>query len=130
MINEYTESDIRFVEIKTNYGHTGKHTTYWTETVIYIKDKYFVIKEKNYIAPWDYEDNIETERSIYGLSRVKENFSDKIKINTENIDTLLEVEHLYYTKAQARKLCEIFEVDFDEMMLWLKEEWDIVLVGE
>ena len=93
-------------------------------------DKYYVIKEKNYIAPWDYEDNIETERSLYGLSRVKENFSDKIKINTENIDTLLEVEHLYYTKAQARKLCEIFEVDFDEMILWLKEEWDIVLVGE
>ena len=130
VIYEYTESDINFIEIKTNYGHTGRHTTYWTEAVIYIEGKNFVIREKNYIAPWDYEDNIETERSLYGLSRVKENFSDKIKINTENIDTLLEVEHLYYTKDQARKLCGIFEVDFDEIMLWLEEEWDIVLDGE
>ncbi len=127
VINEYTESDIDFIELRTNYNHNGKHTTYWAEAVIYVKDKEFVLNENHYIAPDDYYVNIDIERSLYGLSRVKEKFPDKIKINTENIDTLLEVEYLYYTKDNARRLCEIFEVDFDEMMIWLEEEWDIVL---
>lgn len=93
----------------------------------FVEDRYYTLTQKNYIAPDDYVVNPENERSLYGLKKIKEIFSDKIKINTENVDTLLHVEHLYYTKGQAKRLCEIFEVDFDEMMLWLEEEWDIVL---
>lgn len=129
IVNEYNESDIEFVELKTNHS-IGKVVTYWTEAVIYVKDNDFILTQGDYIAPDNYEVNIDTERSLYGLSRIKENFPDKIRINTENIDTLLEVEHYFYTQEQAKKLCEIFEVDYEEMMLWLKEEWDIVLESD
>ena len=43
------------------------------------------------------------------------------------LDVLLQVEWTNYTQQQAKELCEIFEVDYNEMMLWLKEEWDIVI---
>ncbi len=129
IVNEYSKSDIDFVELRTNHD-SGRDMDYWTETVIYIKDSYYILKQGDYIAPDDYVVNPETERSLYGLRKVKETFSEKIKINRENLDTLFEVEHYYYTQAQAKELCEIFEADYDEIMLWLKEEWDIVLENE
>ena len=129
MINEHKRSDINFVEVRTNHDF-GRHVDYWTEAVIYIKDNYYIIKSDNYITPDDFEGVSETERSLYGLKKVKETFSDKIKINTENLNTLFEVEHYDYTQSQANELCEIFEVNFDEMMLWLKEEWNIVLEND
>lgn len=60
--------------------------------IICLQDKNFLLQTKDYIAPDDYEINYNTERSLYGLNRIKETFSDKIKINTENIDILLQVE--------------------------------------
>lgn len=127
--NEYDESDIDFIELRT-YHDVGRRINYWTEAVIHVKGNSFILSPADYIAPDDFEVNIDTERSLYGLGKIKESFPDKIKINAENIDTLLEVEHLYYTKEQVKQLCDIFEVDYDEMMLWLKEEWDIVLEGD
>ena len=129
VINEHKRSDINFVELRTNHDF-GRHVDYWTEAVIYIKDNYYILKSDNYIIPDDFEGISETERSLYGLKKVKETFSDKIKINTENLNTLLEVEHYDYNQSQANELCEIFEVNFDEMMLWLKEEWNIVLEND
>ena len=84
------------------------------------------MKSDDYIVPDDYIGDTE-ECSLYGLKKVKETFSDKIKINTDNLGTLFEVEQYYYTKRQANELCEIFEVDYDEMMQWLEEEWGTVL---
>ena len=84
------------------------------------------MKADDYIVPDEYIGNTE-ECSLYGLKKVKEIFSDKIKINAENLDTLFEVEQYYYTKAQAKELCEIFVVDYEEMMLWLEEEQGVVL---
>ena len=126
IVNEYKISDIDSVEIRTNHDF-GKLVDYWTEAVIDIGDTCYILKSDDYITSDDYVINPETERSLYGLKKVKEIFSDKIKINTVNLDTLLEVEQYYYTKGQAKELCEIFEVDYDEMMLWLEEEWGAVL---
>lgn len=126
IINEYKISDIDSVGIRTNHDF-GRHVEYWTEVVIDVDDACYILKSDDYITPDDYVVNPETERSLYGLKKVKEIFSDKIKINTENLDTLLEVEQYYYTKGQAKELCDIFEVDYDEMMFWLEEEWGIVL---
>lgn len=125
IINEYEMSDIDSVEIRTNHNF-GRHIDYWTEAVVDIGDSRFVLKFDDYIVPDNYVADTE-ECSLYGLKKVKEIFSDKIKINTENLDTLFEVEQYYYTKGQAKELCDIFEVDYDEMMLWLEEEWGIVL---
>ena len=130
IVNEYLKSDVDFVELEAVCGHSSKHVYYRAVANIYVNDSYYTLSQKNYIAPDTYVVNPDTERSLYGLKKVKEIFSDKITINKENIDTLLEVEHLYYTKGQAKELCEIFEVDFDEMMLWLEEEWDIVLEND
>lgn len=127
VVNGYNKSDIDFIELRTNHSIGGRHITYWTEAVINLKDKSFCLTEGNYITPDNYETNYETERSLYGLKKIIENFPDMIKIDAENIDTLLHVEWVNYTQEQAKKLCEIFEVDYDEMMLWLKAEWDIVL---
>lgn len=110
VINEYTESDIDFVEIRTNHDF-GRHIDYWTEAVIYLKDRDFVLMQGDYVTP-DLDSDI--ERSLYGLSKVKENFSDKMKINTENIYVLLDVEQFSYNQDQAKRLCDIFEIDFDE----------------
>lgn len=129
VVNEYKKSDIDSVQIRTNHDF-GRHVDYWIEAVINIGDKYYILKSDNYITPDDYVVNPETERNLYGLKKVKVIFSDKIKINTENLDTLLEVEQYYYTKGQAKEFCEIFEVDYDEMMRWLKEEWNIVLEND
>ena len=126
VVNEYNKSDIEFIEIRTNHS-LGRKVSYWTEAIICLSDKRFCMTGENYIAPDNYVTNYETERDLYGLQKIIENFPDKIKINTENVDTLLHVEWVNYTKEQAKELCEIFEVDFDEMMLWLEEEWDIVL---
>ncbi|MBQ7116760.1 MAG: hypothetical protein IJN88_00965 [Clostridia bacterium] len=126
IVNEYSKADIESVELRTNHDF-GRNMNYWTETVIYIKDGYYILTQGDYLAPDDYEVNPETERSLYGLRKVKETFSDKIKINKEKLDTLFEVERYSYTQAQAKELCDIFEADYEEMMLWLKEEWDIVL---
>ena len=90
------------------------------------RDSCFILKSDDYIVPDDYIGDTE-ECSLYGLKKVKETFSDKIKINTDNLGTLFEVEQYYYTKRQANELCEIFEVDYDEMMQWLEEEWGTVL---
>lgn len=125
IINEYEMSDIDSVEIRTNHDF-GRHIDYWTEAVIDIGDSYFILKADDYIVPDEYVADTE-ECSLYGLKKIKEIFSDKIKINTENLGTLFEVEQYYYTKGQAKELCEIFEVDYDEMMQWLEEEWGIVL---
>lgn len=124
--NEYKISDIDSVEIRTNHDF-GRHVDYWTEVVIDVDDACYILKSDDYITPDDYVVNPETERGLYGLKKVKEIFSDKIKINAVNLDTLLEVEQYYYTKGQAKELCDIFEVDYNEMMLWLEEEWGIVL---
>lgn len=125
IINEYKISDIDSVEIRTNHDF-GRHIDYWTEVVVDIGDSCFILKSDDYIVPDNYvADTVEC--SLYGLKKVKEIFSDKIKINTVNLDTLFEVEQYYYTKGQAKELCDIFEVDYDEMMLWLEEEWGIVL---
>ncbi len=129
IINEYKISDIDSVEIRTNHSF-GRHVDYWIEAVINTSDKNYILKSDNYITTDDYVVNPETERSLHGLRKVKEVFSNKIKINTENLDTLFEVEQYYYTKGQAKELCEIFEVDYDEMMLWLEEEWGIVLEND
>ena len=118
-------SDIDSVEIRTNHDF-GRHVDYWTEAVIDIGDSYFILKADDYIVPDEYVADTE-ECSLYGLKKIKEIFSDKIKINTENLGTLFEVEQYYYTKGQAKELCEIFEVDYDKMMQWLEEEWGIVL---
>lgn len=125
IINEYEMSDIDSVEIRINHNYR-RHIDYWTEAVIDIGDSCFILKADDYIVPDEYIGNTE-ECSLYGLKKIKEIFSDKIKINTENLDTLFEVEQYYYTKGQAKELCEIFEVDYDEMMQWLEEEWGIVL---
>ena len=125
IINEYKISDIDSVEIRTNHDF-GRHVDYWTEAVVDIGDYCFILKADDYIVPDDYIGDTE-ECSLYGLKKVKETFSGKIKINTDNLGTLFEVEQYYYTKRQANELCEIFEVDYDEMMLWLEEEWGIVL---
>ena len=130
IVNEYLKSDVDFVELEAVCGHSSKHTYYRAVANIYVNDSYYTLSQKNYIAPDTYVVNPDTERSLYGLKKVKEIFSDKITINKENIDTLLEVEHLYYTKGQAKELCEIFEIDYDDMMLWLEEEWDIVLEND
>lgn len=124
--NEYTESDIDYVLLKINHSN-GRHVSYWTEAVIHISDNEFILREANYIAPDNDEFNYRTERSLYGLGKIKEVFSDKIIINTETLDILFEVEHYNYTKSQAEKLCKIYEVNYDEMMLYIKERWDIVL---
>ncbi len=126
VVNTYTESDIELIELRTNHN-IGRKVSYWTEAIIHVKDNKFILKTENYITSDNYEVNYDTARSLYGLSSIKENFPDKIKIDTENIDTLLEVEHYNYTQGQAKKLCEIFEVDYGKMMIWLKEEYDIVL---
>lgn len=125
IVNEYKISDIDSVEIRTNHD-LGKHVNYWAEVVVDVDDAYYILQSDDYITPDDYVVNPETERSLYGLKIFKEIFSDKIKINTVNFNTLLEVEQNYYTKGQAKELCEIFEVDYDETMLWL-EECGIVL---
>ena len=125
IINEYKISDIDSVEIRTNHDF-GRYVDYWTEAVVDIDDSCFILKSDDYIVPDDYIGDTE-ECSLYGLKKVKETFSDKIKINTDNIDTLFEVEQYYYTKRQANELCEIFEVDYDEMMQWLEEKWGTVL---
>lgn len=125
IINEYKISDIDSVEIRTNHDF-GRHVDYWTEAVVDIGDSCFILKSDDYIVPDNYVSDT-VECSLYGLKKVKEIFSDKIKINTVNLDTLFEVEQYYYTKGQAKELCDIFEVDYDEMMLWLEEEWGIVL---
>lgn len=125
IINEYEMSDIDSVEIRTNHDF-GRYVDYWTEAVVDIGDYCFILKADDYIVPDDYIGDME-ECSLYGLKKVKETFSDKIKINTDNLGTLFEVEQYYYTKRQANELCEIFEVDYDEMMLWLEEEWGTVL---
>ena len=125
IINEYKISDIDSVEIRTNHDF-GRHVDYWTEAVVDIDDSCFILKSDDYIVPDDYIGDTE-ECSLYGLKKVKETFSDKIKINTDNLGTLFEVEQYYYTKRQANELCEIFEVDYDEMMQWLEEEWGTVL---
>ena len=127
VVNGYNKSDIDFIELRTNHSIGVRHITYWTEVVINLKDKSFCLTEGNYITPENFDVNPETERNLYGLKKVKEIFSDKIKINTENLDILFEVEHYDYTKSQAKELCDIFEVDYNEMMLWLEEEWGIVL---
>lgn len=127
IVNEYSKDDIDAVELKADHGHSGRHVYYKAVANIYINDSYYRLIQENYIAPDDFDVNPETERCLYGLKKVKEIFSDKIKINTENLDILFEVEHYDYTKSQAKELCEIFEVDYDEMMLWLEEEWGIVL---
>ncbi len=126
VVNEYNKSDIEFIEIRTNHS-LGRQTSYWTEAIICLTEKRFSLTEEDYIAPDNYVTNYETERSLYGLKKIIENFPDIIKINSENIDTLLHVEWVNYTKEQAKELCEIFEVDFEETMIWLEEEWDIVL---
>lgn len=125
IINEYKISDVDSVEIRTNHDF-GRHVDYWTEAVVDIDDSCFILKSDDYIVPDDYIGDTE-ECSLYGLKKVKETFSDKIKINTDNLGTLFEVEQYYYTKRQANELCEIFEVDYDEMMQWLEEEWGTVL---
>ena len=125
IINEYKISDIDSVEFRTN-DDFGWHVDYWTEAVVDIDDSCFILKSDDYIVPDDYIGDTE-ECSLYGLKKVKETFSDKIKINTDNLGTLFEVEQYYYTKRQANELCEIFEVDYDEMMQWLEEEWGTVL---
>lgn len=119
VINEYTKSDIDFIEIRTDHNYIGRHVSYWTEAVIYLKDRDFVLMQGDYVAP-DFDSDIDIERSLYGLSEVKEKFPDKIKINTENIYVLLKVEQFSYNQDQAKRLCDIFEIDFDEAMLWLK----------
>ena len=126
MVNEYNETDIDFIEIRTNHD-LGRPINYWTEAIFRLQDKSFVLQEKNYITPDNYEINYTTARSLYGLKTIKGLFTDKIKINTENIDTLLQVEWTNYTQQQAKELCEIFEVDYDSIAIWLKEEWDIVI---
>ena len=125
VVNEYNKSDIDSVEIRTNHD-LGRDVDYWTEAVVDIGDYCFILKADDYIVPYDYIGDTE-ECSLYGLKKVKETFSDKIKINTDHLGTLFEVEQYYYTKRQANELCEIFEVDYDEMMLWLEEEWGTVL---
>lgn len=127
VVNEYNKSDIEFIEIRTNHSLGGRHVSYWTEATICLKDKKFCLTEEDYITPDNYVTNYETERSLYGLKKIIENFPDIIKINSENVDTLLHVEWVNYTKEQAKELCEIFEVDFDDIMVWLEEYWDIVL---
>lgn len=126
IINEHKISDIASVEIRTNHNF-GRHVDYWTEVVVDIDDACYILKPDDYITPDDYVVNPETERSLYGLKKVKEIFFGKIKVNTTNLDTLLKAEQFNYTRGQAKELCDIFEVDYDEMMLWLEEEWDIVL---
>lgn len=127
VVKEYNKSDIEFIEIRTNHSSGVRHVSYWTEAIICLTDKRFCLTVENYITPDNYVANYETERGLYGLKKIIENFPDIIKINSENIDTLLHVEWVNYTKEQAKKLCEIFEVDFAEMMVWLEEDWDIVL---
>lgn len=129
VVNEHNKSDIEFIEIRTNHSLGGRHVSYWTEVVIDVDDACYILKSDDYIAPDNYvADTVEC--SLYGLKKVKEIFSDKIKINTVNLDTLFEVEQYYYTKGQAKELCDIFEVDYDEMMLWLEEEQGIVLESD
>ncbi len=126
VIIEISKDDIDYVELKTNHS-VGKYTSYWTEAVIYAGNNEFTLGYGNYITPYIYDEiNPETFGELYGLRKVKETFGDKIRINTENIDTLLRVEHLNYTQEQARELCNIFEVDYDEIASYL-EEWDVVL---
>lgn len=127
IVNEYSKGDIDVVELKADYGRSGRHVYYKAVANIYINDSYYTLNQGNYIAPDNFAVNPETERNLYGLKKVKEIFSDKIKINTENLDILFEVERYDYTKSQAKELCDIFEVDYNEMMLWLEEEWGIVL---
>ncbi len=123
--NEYNKSDIESVELRINHS-SGRGVTYWTEAIFHLYDNSFLLQEKDYIAPDNYEFNYNTARSLYGLKKIKKIFSDKIKINTENIDILLQVEWVNYTQQQAKELCEVFELDYDSIATWLKEEWDIV----
>lgn len=123
--NQYTEADIDFVELRTN-NSLGKMTSYWTEAVFNVKYKKFILTSENYITALEYDVNYETEKSLYGLKTIKENFSDKIKIKNEKIHTLLRVESTSYTQHQAKELCDIFEVDYNEAIAYLGE-WDIVL---
>lgn len=127
VVNEYNKSDIEFIELRTNHSIGGRHVKYWTEAIICLTEKSFCLVEGDYITPDNYETNYETERSLFGLKKIIENFPDMIKIDAENIDTLLHVEWVNYTQEQANELCDIFEVNYDEMMIWLEEEWDIVL---
>lgn len=128
IINKISKNDIDYVELKVSHTFGGRHISYWTEAVIYTDNNEFPLTYSNYITPYTYDEtNSDTFAELYGLRKVKEVFADKIRINTENIDTLLEVEHWNYTQKQGRELCDIFEVDYDEIALWLDEEWDIVL---
>ena len=127
VVKKYNKSDIDFVELRTDYIYNKSQINYFTEAFIHVKDNSFIISEDDFITP-DFDGvNYETERRLYGLRKIKESFPDKIKINAEHIDALLKIEYYDYTQNQAKELCEIFEVDYDEMMLWLKEERDIVL---
>ena len=127
IVNKYDKSDIDFIELRTDYIYNKSQIYYFAEAFIQVKDNSFIISEVEFITP-DFDGvNYETERRLYGLRKIKENFPDKIKINAEHLDALLETEYYDYTKTQAKELCDIFEVDYDEMMLWLKEECDIVL---
>ena len=129
--NEYNKNDIDSVELRINHDiGRSKYMDYWAEAVVYIGDNYYILRSGDYISPDDFEVNPDTERSLFGLKNVKETFYDKIKIDPENLDVLFEVERYEYTQSQAKKLCEIFEVDFDEMMLWLKEDEGIVLEND
>lgn len=110
--------------MRTNHV-SGKN--YWTEAIIYINDYKFILKTENYIVPDNDEYIFYTDRNLYGLRSTKKVFSDKIKINSENIDTLLHVEFPYYNREQAEELCEIFESDYNEIAIWLEEEWGLVL---
>lgn len=123
---KYSKSDVDYVELKTNHI-SGRN--YWTEAIIYTKDNSFVLKTENYIVPDSFEYNFHTECDLFGLQNVKRIFSDKIKINPENIDTLLHVMAPYYTKKQAEELCEVFETDYNEIAIWLEDYWGIVLSG-
>ena len=121
---KYSKSDVDYVELRTNHV-SGKN--YWTEAIIYINDYKFILKTENYIVPDNDEYIFYTDRNLYGLRSTKKVFSDKIKINSENIDTLLRVEFPYYNREQAEELCEIFESDYNEIAIWLEEEWGLVL---
>lgn len=129
VVNKYEKSDVDFVELRTNNSFPGRTVTHWPEAVVYVKDNKFILTENDFIAPESLAYD-ETERSLYGLKKVKEVFSDKIKIGPENLDTLLEVEYMNYTQEQAEELCEIFEVDAEKISLWLEEAWGIVLETE
>ena len=129
IIKECNVGDIQAVELRTNHDF-GRGISYWTEAVIYTEDSYYILSCGDYIIPDSYEINPDTEKSLYGLRKIKEIYSDKIRINTDNLDVLFEVEHYDYTQKQAKELCEIFEVDYDEMTLLLKEEWDIVFESD